>query len=33
MLIQLLARCGDLVVAPSKEGGLPLKEAVHIRAV
>lgn len=33
ILIQLLARCGDLVAAPLKEGGLPFKETVHAHAV
>lgn len=33
ILVQLLARCGDRVTAPSKEGGLPFKETVHAHAV
>lgn len=33
ILIKLLARCGDLVTAPSKEGGLPFMETVHAHAV
>lgn len=33
ILIKLLARCGDLVTAPSKEGALPFKETVHAHAV
>lgn len=33
ILLKLLARCGDLVTAPSKEGGLPFMETVHAHAV
>lgn len=33
ILIKLLARCGDLVTAPSKEGALPFKETVHAHTV
>lgn len=33
IVIKLLSRCGDLVTAPSKEGGLPFKETVHAHAV
>lgn len=33
ILLKLLARCGDLVTAPSKEGELPFMETVHAHAV
>lgn len=33
ILIKLLARCGGLVTASSKEGELPFKETAHAYAV